>query len=263
MKKTTILRALLAVTPMFIFADSHASAPKEPITVVPVMKEDKGHHDTKKHEAANVRHAQKGHDEYVKEIEAKIKETKALVEAEKTKADPELYVIASLKVAVAENWLKTIQGYKDSKTRYVRSVKYAIDELKMAKKTINARLDKDVISETERVDAIAKLKVISENLAKDKDVLTLHEDNAACFATLLKSANDYIDTAAKVKSNKSVKSLIKRAKKYHRDIKAFLNAHKPHEHHGKGRKKGKMHQTADAHATTMVAATSSVTTKAA
>ncbi|MDP3371752.1 MAG: hypothetical protein Q8S21_02535 [Candidatus Paracaedibacteraceae bacterium] len=230
MKKIAVLTALFAITPMFAFAATDAKAHKEPHTVVPAMKDDnKDHHDIKKHDAAHKNNTQKTKDEYVNELKGKIKEIKSLVEAEKEKASPELFAIASLKITVAENWLKTIESYKDPVTRYVRSVKYALNELKMAKRAIHAKLDVNVVDDKDVAIAIEKLKKLSADLVKDKDTVTLREENAACFAALIQSANDYVELATKTKSKKSFKSLTGRAKKYLRDGKKFLNAHKLHE----------------------------------
>jgi len=230
MKKIIILGALLAIVPTSAFADLNT---REPLTVVPSVRDDKEHHDQKAHDAAAAKHTQKSKEEYTKEIQAKIAEIKVFLESKKGTASPEQLLQAAMKVSVAEQWLKTIEEYKDPVTRYVRSFNYAMAELKSARGDTRVKTKNISSTDDEVKNGLQALTHLTEAILKEKEGIVFHEENDACFKMMLKSAHDYIQLASKPESKNTFKHLTKRAHKNLMDAKKFLKAHRPHKHnHG-------------------------------
>ncbi|MES2252616.1 MAG: hypothetical protein V4482_02915 [Pseudomonadota bacterium] len=256
MKKIIILGALFAMAPMSVFADT---SKHEPLTVVPAVKDDKDHHDQKMHDAATAKHTQKSKEEYVKEIQAKIAEIKTFLESKKGTASAEQLAQASMKVSVAEQWLKTIEGYKDPVTRYVRSVNYAMAELKSARGDTKIKTKNKPSTNADVKNGLQELTHLTETVLKEKEGIVFHEENDACFKMMLKSAYDYIELASKPESKNTFKHLTKRAHKNLMDAKKFLKAHRPHKQTHSSTKLPAHAETA-AHTTTEASTTEAATT---
>ena len=243
-----MLTALLTAAPLFVFADSNKL---EPITAVPIEKNDKAHHETKAHDEAHVKHVQKTKDEYIKELTTAIAEAKTFVEAKK---DAKLHDQALMKISIAEQWLKTIEEYKDPATRYVRSVNYATNELKSAKHDVKAKFKAHSIANGEEEKILQKLAHKKSMLEEERKKATLHDENDILFKMMMKAADDYIQFASKPEHKESFAHLKNRAYKYLSDAHKILHAHMPHAHSHKAHK-------AAAHET--ITATPAITTPAA
>lgn len=224
MKKILIVSALLVSASTFVAAGTNKL---EPHTVVPVIKADATHHDQNAHDEAQMKHAQKSKEEYIKEIQAAITENKEFVEKNKSAVPATKYNQALMKISVAEQWMKTVESYKDPTTRCVRSFNYAISELKSAKGDMKVRKKGKEISDEVVKKGLEKLSEKSKALLKEKESFTFHEENNACFNMMLKSALEYITLANKPEYKETFRHLSKRAHKYLSDARKFLRAHKP------------------------------------
>jgi len=248
MKKIITLAALFAAVPTLVFSsaakdesaknDSASRAvnrvespttianKNEPHTAVPVNAANT-HRDKKMHEAAQERHAQKTQAEYAAELQKRIDDAKAFVEKNKGAAPALQYEQASMKIRVAEEWLKAIKSYKDPVTRYVRSFNYGMSEAKSAENDMKVRKAGKEVSEEVIKKGLANLSKQSETLLSEKKNITFHEENDMCFNTMLKSSLEYITLATKSEAKSNFKHLTKRARRYLSDARKFLKAHKP------------------------------------
>ena len=242
MKKIITLAAMLAAAPMFVFASAQKNDvsikvvgknesfttianKNEPHTVVPVIKNDKNHHDNIAHDAAK-KTVQKTQAEYAAELQKRIDDAKAFIEKNKSSAPALQFEQASMKIRVAEEWLKAIKSYKDPITRYVRSFNYGMSEAKSAENDMKVRKAGKEVTDDFVKKGLAKLSKQSEVLLAEKKNFTFHDENDTCFNTMLKSSLEYITLANKPESKANFKHLTKRARRYLSDARKFLKAHK-------------------------------------
>lgn len=246
MKKIITLAAIFAVTPTLVFsAASKDETPKieapkvaskvesattiankhEPLTAVPV-KADESHRDKKRHTAAQAKHAQKTQAHYVAELQKRIDDAKAIVEKNKASVPALQFEQASMKLRVAEEWLKAIKSYQDPSTRYVRSFNYGMSEAKSAENDMKVHKVGKEVSKESIEKGLSALSKQSEILLAEKKNITLHNENDTCFNTMLKSSLEYITLANKPEAKSNFKHLTKRARRYLSDARKFLKAHK-------------------------------------
>lgn len=246
MKKIITLAAIFAVTPTLVFsAASKNEAPKieapkaaskvespttiankhEPLTAVPV-KADENHRDKKKHTAAQIKHAQQTQAHYVATLQKRIDEVKAVVEKNKSSVPALQFEQASMKLRVAEEWLKAIKSYQDPATRYVRSFNYGMSEAKSAENDMKVHKVGKEVSKEAIEKGLGALSKQSEILLAEKKNITLHNENDTCFNAMLKSSLEYITLANKPEAKSNFKHLTKRARRYLSDARKFLKAHK-------------------------------------
>ena len=191
MKKIITLAAIFAAAPTLVFsAASKDGAPKieavskvvskvespttmankgEPLTAVPIAQSNK---DSKKHEVAHAKLAQKTQAEYATELQKKIDEAKAFIEKNKSSVPALQFDQASMKIRVAEEWLKAIKSYKDPATRYVRSFNYGMSEVKSAENDMKIRKAGKEASEDAIKKGLASLSKQSEALLAEKKNVT-------------------------------------------------------------------------------------------
>ncbi len=200
----------------------------EPHTAVPILK-DSDNYDKKVHDSAHAKHAQKTQAEYAAELQKNIDEAKAFVEKNKSLVPALQFEQATMKLRVAEEWLKAIKSYKDPITRYVRSFNYGMSELTSAKKDMKVRKSGKEASEDTIKKGLAKLSKQSERLLAEKKNVKFQEENDMCFNTMLKSSLEYITLANKPEAKANFKHLTKRARRYLSDASKFIRAHKAYE----------------------------------
>ncbi|MDP4725426.1 MAG: hypothetical protein NWS47_03965 [Alphaproteobacteria bacterium] len=240
MKKIMTLAAILAATPAFVFASAqknevaassvvNAESPTtiankgEPHTAVPAAQSNR---DKRMHDSAKAKASQKTQAEYAAELQKRINEAKAFVEKKKSSVPALQFEQASMKIRVAEEWLKAIKSYKDPLTRYVRSFNYGMSEAKSAKKDMEVHKARKDASDDVVKNGLLRLSKQSEALLAERKDVTFCEENDICFNTMLKSSLEYITLATKPEAKPNFKHLTKRARRYLSDAKKFLRAHK-------------------------------------
>lgn len=246
MKKIITLAAILAATPTFVFASAQKNEvatkaagkvespttianKNEPHTAVPV-KNEKNHRDKKLHNTAQEKHVQKTQAEYAAELQKRIDEAKVFIEKNKSLVPAIQFEQASMKIRVAEEWLKAIKSYKDPITRYVRSFNYGMSEAKSAENDMKVHKAKKEVSDEYVKKGLSALSKQSETLLAEKKDVTFHEENNICFNSMLKSSLEYITLANKPEFKPNFKHLTKRARRYLSDARKFLKAHKSRRH---------------------------------